>query len=88
MQIITAIAAGRGDIIVEVDPATTRSGRGIDVLECKERKLSAAILDGLQEAAATPKPRSPYSRCRVPPGPDPFRVLQHAANRDRSSAPF
>lgn len=92
VQIITAIArapaappAGLvGDIIVEVEPATTYGGRGIYVLQCKDRKLSErAILDELQEAAANRDAQAATAVFSLPeycPVPDLFRVPQHAAD--------
>lgn len=101
VQIVTAIAAGRGDIaegtgrttgstgglvgdiIVEVDPATTRGGRGIYVLECKDRKLSVrAILDELQEAAANRDAQAAIAVFSLPdhcPVPDPFTIFDNRA---------
>ena len=96
VRLVTAIAAGRGDIaegtgrttgstgglvgdiIVEVDPATTRGGRGIYVLECKDRKLSVRpILDELQAAAENRDAQAATAVFSLPehcPVPDPFTI--------------
>lgn len=101
VQVVTGIAAARGDIaegigqtsgsnggqvgdiIVTVDPATTRGAHGLYVLECKDRRLSVrAILDELKTAAENRDAHAAIGVFSLPeqcPVEEPFTIFDNRA---------